>query len=489
MNTRAWYRAAALDPGAPVPEALTALLDTPADELPVLVLLAGPSVRTTGWAAEAALRLSREIAKRGREVVLVDGCVAEPVLRGTLGAGSGEGLTDVLLYGATIEHAAQPLEERLSYLPTGPAVPEPEAVLDHADWERVIRRARAAGRTLVVIVPGATAGADRLSVRAGTVVLLTAGAEAERLLKELPPQASVAAVLTPPGAEAVLPPPDGERIGQGAAVAGGEAEAGQEAAVALAEARGGGETGPDLEVPPAADRAERRRSPWPVAGVVLALILILVAWLLWRGSGRSVSGAGGSLDSGDGSGADPAGGAALAAGPRRPRTGGDEPLAYSVAIESHPDVQTAMARALELRDSLGPGVRFFVSPIRLDSVVYYRLLAGPAPDSASADALMRRLVEAGIKSGADDWSVRPTPWAFQLAEFASADSAEEQQQALNRRHVPTYVIEVADSAGGSRYRIYSGAFEGPALSEVLGTLLREAGVQSNLVRRTGYTPE
>ena len=122
--------------------------------------------------------------------------------------------------------------------------------------------------------------------------------------------------------------------------------------------------------------------------------------------------------------------------------------------------------------------------------IWYSVLAGPIPDSASAAQLLARLVESGVAEEAEEWAVRPTGWTYQLGEFATRREAELRATQLLDNDVPTYVVAVDYTAGPPRYRLYAGAYETLQEAETMAGLLDHAGVTGlTLRRRTGRTGE
>jgi len=137
---------------------------------------------------------------------------------------------------------------------------------------------------------------------------------------------------------------------------------------------------------------------------------------------------------------------------------------------------------------LEPGIQFYLSPIVVDGVLYYRVYAGPAADAAAADSLLRRLVEAGHKSAFEPWAIRRTSLAYHLGDFETLQAAQTREAELRAQGIPAYVLEIPQPAGPPRYRLYGGAFEGRGEAQALGELLRRAGLPDSLVRRTGRPP-
>ena len=166
----------------------------------------------------------------------------------------------------------------------------------------------------------------------------------------------------------------------------------------------------------------------------------------------------------------------------------ESPAPFSIAIEAHPDPSTASARVEHLRGA-DPSIGFFMAPIVVDSAIYYRVMAGPVADSIAAHALMHRLVQRGHKTDADTWAVRPTTWAFHLGDYDSMSDAAARIESLAQRGIPAYSVEIPFTVGPARHRVYAGAYEATAQAEVMADLLRNAGIDAPLVRRTGRSVE
>lgn len=130
-------------------------------------------------------------------------------------------------------------------------------------------------------------------------------------------------------------------------------------------------------------------------------------------------------------------------------------------------------------------MEFYIAPANVAGVVYYRVLAGPAADLSTAQALMQRLVDAGHKTAAEAWALAPTRWAFHIADFDTRNAARARGDELAAQGIPTYVVEIPHEPGPSRYRLYAGAYRSPAEASVLEDMLRRAGYEPQLVERTG----
>lgn len=171
-----------------------------------LLLVAGSDARRTGWAERAAVALARAWSARGAGVVLADLCFDDPVLHDLVGVPNDEGVSDIFLFGASLERTVRVAGEGgLALLPAGPFAPDPEAILTDAAWERILAAAAGSGQALWLYVPATAVGIERLAVRVGRALVLASPAESGLVAASLPGGCDVAAVLQP-GAEAA---PDG----------------------------------------------------------------------------------------------------------------------------------------------------------------------------------------------------------------------------------------------------------------------------------------
>jgi hypothetical protein len=158
-------------------------------------------------------------------------------------------------------------------------------------------------------------------------------------------------------------------------------------------------------------------------------------------------------------------------------------LPYEVALEAHTDLATAFSRL----DALGnePRLSFHIVPLARDGALFYHIMAGPAPDSASALALRDTLVLRRIKTAATPTDVRLSPLAFLVGDYGDRHNAAQTVGELRRLDVPSYTL-LGDAADGyPMFRVYVGGFATPAEADVTRQLLRAAGVQDSLVTRTG----
>ncbi len=443
-------------------------------------------------------------------------------------------------------------EAGFNFIPAGPPVAGAEEILEHPRWSRLIEAAAEARTKLLLYVPAASPGLATLAERVGIAVAFVEPGEKEAVLDSLPRECEVVPLVGPlpagglagagaaaplegfgdmeaielsgdvEAAEATEPPVDAEPTVDTEATVDTESTVDTEAAfdidapidmeepAAAEESAGAGEIAAPAESADAGESADaeepagteepaeaeepadgepevpRREAPtvaggrpssrkWPF--VIAATVLIGLAvfgWYLTRGAETEP---------------DPEPAApeiATAAEETEPLPLAEE-LPYSVSIEAHRDFATAANRAQSLEDSW-EGTGFFVAPIRVDTMVYYRVMAGPIAIEQSAIALMNELVAEGDKRAASAWDVRPTRLAYRVEETEDRQNAIDRREALLESGIPTYLVEMPYEGGPSRYRLYAGAYESPEQAEMMGELLAEADIEAELVDRTGRPP-
>src|SRR5690606_626148 len=101
-----------------------------------------------------------------------------------------------------------------------------------------------------------------------------------------------------------------------------------------------------------------------------------------------------------------------------PPSGPVRPLPLSVAMEAYTSLPAALERQRAL-NAVEPDAGFLISPTLVDSTLYYRVFAGPMPDSAYADSVADHMVRNGLRSGRIDNDIHVTPLAVRAAEPAT----------------------------------------------------------------------
>ncbi|HSM60191.1 MAG TPA: hypothetical protein VK849_05315, partial [Longimicrobiales bacterium] len=164
---------APFDPGAP-PE-----LPRGADgDGRVVALVASRTLARAPWTGEAAASLARTWATGGLRVVLADAGLERPTLHEVFGVRNEEGLSDAVLWGASVQRVARPLPRDGFYVVTsGTPVPDGAAVFATERWGQLCVGFREAGVTLVALVPDGAPGWESVVAAATDVFILSERAD------------------------------------------------------------------------------------------------------------------------------------------------------------------------------------------------------------------------------------------------------------------------------------------------------------------------
>jgi hypothetical protein len=153
---------------------------SPPDPGSVVLVLAEEGARVAGWTGRLAVDLAAAWGAGGAQVVLADADVSHAPLHGLLGEENGEGMSDHVLFGASLERVARPLSGRpFLFASAGTAVGDPEETLRSSRWASCFSAARGSPSTLVLYLPADSFGASPLLVEADRVVRLVAEPPAE----------------------------------------------------------------------------------------------------------------------------------------------------------------------------------------------------------------------------------------------------------------------------------------------------------------------
>jgi hypothetical protein len=166
--------------------------------------------------------------------------------------------------------------------------------------------------------------------------------------------------------------------------------------------------------------------------------------------------------------------AAIAAG-----TGPELP--FSVLVASYARPTDAFARARSVSDG---SILFFVVPTQVRGRTYHRLFAGALPTRDSARVLMGELMGRGIKEAISDWDVRPASLGYLLSVHASREAAQAAERELLDSGIWAYSIPLV-AEGDTVHQVYAGAYERSEAAAALRAQLMEAGVDAQLVPRRG----
>jgi cell division septation protein DedD len=409
------------------------LPDLPQEGAATVALVCSPGVRAGGWGGQAAVAMARGWALTGQPTYLCDLALEEPELHTVLGVQNDEGVTDVLLYGASPRRVAHRIDEGLFLAPAGTVPPDPAAVRSSPRWDALVDGFAGADALLLLYVHADAPGIAAVLARADAVVALCArgeepdlGEARERLVASLGPDEGEAARSTIGSAGVAEPPP------------------------VAAEA----ETGPATPAVPR--RGCGRRLLMVLA--VLALAALLVAALRWiEIPGLAAEDASGTREA-----PTSLSGGAIASDPLQ---------AWSLALEAHEDGAVAAARVREL-GLRWPGALFWLAPIDVRERRFHRVLAGPATTRDEVEALRARL------GGDARWIAREAAWAFLLGELPELEAARTWGEVLGELGVPTHVLAVGGAEGPVRFRVYAGSYASEDEAEALRRILEEQGLDS-----------
>ncbi|HEX6694849.1 MAG TPA: hypothetical protein VF035_09150 [Longimicrobiales bacterium] len=158
------------------------------------------------------------------------------------------------------------------------------------------------------------------------------------------------------------------------------------------------------------------------------------------------------------------------------------PLPFVIAVGAHEQLPDAEQRVESLNATAG--ARFFIAPLVREDQLFYHVFAGPLRDSTAAAAVLDTLLARGVKTGTTPGDLRQMPLSFLIGDHAREQDAREQVESLRDTGIPTFVV-TGWLNGAERWRVYAGAYSGPAESDVMRQLLRGAGIKDSLVTRTG----
>ena len=153
------------------------------DSVSACVVILVDSEIDRDWGAQASVAVAKRWAASGRRIILADACLDGPVLHEAVGVENGEGVSDMVLYGASPTRITERVEGGFMLAPAGTPVIEVADVLKHVKWDMVIRGCREAGATLVFHVSTGTPGVEAMTKRAeGVLVLASPSKDVDAIL-------------------------------------------------------------------------------------------------------------------------------------------------------------------------------------------------------------------------------------------------------------------------------------------------------------------
>ena len=528
---------------------------------PVLLLAVGPQAQRGGWAGNAAIEIADALAAAGDRVILADLSLDNPELHDLAGIDNTEGLTDVFLFGASLEHVTRMLPAHsFELIPAAAFTPDAEEILTHRRWSVLFEDYAASKTKLLLYLPITVDGVGALSDRVGHTVVLAEEGEVQVVQEALSVDAELVGVFSPPKPPdeiAPIPEPEPEpepEVIEPVAEAVAEAEveplplpvdepetvpvpvarepspslsariddkefekiripkdSAREALIADLRARQRAALmAPPPTLPPLSDEVdvvrakapprtssgfpppkigiheptfasrvrEKPKAKTPVFAILLVLLMMSSAaaawhyWGVWR-NGKSVNG-----------GSPQAGPTPVSPTPRFAGSPA-QPLPYSVAIAGYQVLEQANEFVEQLKDAESQ-MQFYVAPSVVQGALFYRVFAGPLPDSATAAAVRDTLVAHKIKTVSlpGNADLVAAPFAFLIGTFPRRADAEAKAAEVATKLIPTYIVQSA-TLQGTEYKLYAGAYSGPGDADFMREILEQASLPDTLVERTG----
>ena len=500
---------------------------------PVLLLAVGPLAQRGGWAANAAIALADAIAAGGERVVLADLSLDRPELHERVGSDNTEGLTDVFLFGASLEHVTRMLPANsFELIPAAAFTPDNEEILTHRRWSVVFEEFAATKTRLLLYLPITVDGTGAFSDRVGHTLVLADRWETEAIRGSLSSDAHVMGFLVPPETPDISvaelptapateePPPPLEMAGsermddaefekiripkEGAREALiADLRARQRAAlmspapavqplpdeIDVARVRSAppprleamGSNKPGIGEPTFASTTREKRPRRRLVPVLLVLLLVSSAAAGWHYYSKWRAAPAAQRPAARRPSPAPAQQRPIAAAPVLPV---GVPLRFSVAIAGYSVLDQAQSRVEQLRKE-AESMNFYIAPTVVQGSLFYRVLAGPLSDSVTASAVRDTLMTRRIKTFTSSSDVLDTPYAFLVGSFSRRSEADAKVAEATSKGIPTYVVPVGMTGGEVVYKVYAGAYTGPGDAEFLREILKRASLPDTLVERTG----
>jgi hypothetical protein len=478
------------------------------------------------WVADAAIALATGWNAAGRRTVLADVSIEDPILHERVGVPNLDGVVDLFLYGASLARSARPVPGRGFLLITaGTYTPEPESILRHPRWEKIVAGFREAQASLLLFTPIDAPELASLGRWASDVVLLGDHADGELFESIVPPQFRLRAWLTPPARPGSQPP-------RAAPAAAPPAERFQPAPAAPA-APAQPWTAPPRETPPRP--AEPPAHPDPTAWVPAAqmpvpepeweesvepeaepwagkrrrktipkerklsptMLVLLVLLFIVAAAAAAVTFLPDLLPGWERPSTAPASATRLpsrrahATATARPAGTARPYSVYVRAFQGDRGYDAAVQLAKRVESGF-PGTAAYVFPEEISGMIYYKVYAGMLDDTVQAAALRTRLVGAHLANpddvGGPAALIQARPWTFDLGAFPTREAADKRATELAAAAIYVSPTAVPQSDGSERWTLYAGAYPDSARAEPMKKTLQSARLPARLVQRVGRAP-
>ena len=484
---------------------------------PVLLLFDPRADRA--WVADAAIALATGWNAAGRRTVLADLSIEDPILHERVGVPNLDGVVDLFLYGASLARSARPVPGRGFLLITaGTYTPDPEAILRHPRWEKIVAGFREAQASLLLFVPLDAPELGALGRWASDVVVLGEHGDGELFESIVPPEFRLRAWLTPPARPGSQPPravavptTPGERFPEPEPVPPWKAPPREPAPPPPAPASHAAEVAtyvPAAELPVPDPQWEETVEPEPWTGkrrksksipkerkLSPLMLVLLVLLFIVLAAAAAVTFLPDLLPGWERPAAAPASSARLPG--RRPQVaarpaGTARP--YSVHVGAYWGV-SAYDEAVQLAkrvESGFPGTSAYVFPEETSGILYYKVYAGMLDDTVQAAALRTRLVSARLVNpeavGGPGGLIQKRPWTFDVGEFPTREAADRRAAEFATQAIYVSPTAVPQTDGSERWTLYAGAYPDSAHAEPMKKTLQSARVPARLVQRVGRAP-
>lgn len=176
-----------------------------------LVFSVDASDADRGWAALTVAAAIRGWSGSVDRLFVMDLDLQGVGIEDVLDARRAEGVSDLLLFGASLSRVVQTLDDgAFHFVPAGTPVANPRALLSHARWDDVVRSFGEAGAVLVLYLPTDQPGATSLLSKADRIVRLgRPGGGEGQIPAEVLDRLTVS--LAPPAPDLASVSPDGSR--------------------------------------------------------------------------------------------------------------------------------------------------------------------------------------------------------------------------------------------------------------------------------------
>lgn len=189
---------------AGTPASVREFLDTDGG---VVAIVSSAGADEGGWSDRVTVRLAELLAQRASRILLIDLALQRPSLAACLGESPTEGISDVLLFGASLHRVVLGVRQgAFLFASSGTVVGDPSRVLGHPELGSLLSAHSGPGSTVVLALGANPEGVDDLLDRSDRIVVLGLPNEAPQT--DGFPSGVPTLWLTPPAVGPVVPAED-----------------------------------------------------------------------------------------------------------------------------------------------------------------------------------------------------------------------------------------------------------------------------------------